>query len=182
MYRVTDQEGADPVVRFYSGRGTDHRGRSLAEILAFDDRQLEANHDFIQWLFPLKNRSPVNPAAPLVTRQTRKEFEESAVLREKLCLACGRMMGFYGFACTRGEGAPPAVAPGARFEVRAATWLSPGNHNHLRITRVLRCLTLLGREPCSRAVYRAMSEAAADRPGKVTPETLRFWRQTQVPR
>lgn len=181
MHRLDDHDGPDPIVIFYSGQGTDHRARHLADILALDDRQLEADHDFIQWLFPLRKRSPVNPAAPLVTRQTQTEFEESPVLREILCLACGRMMSFYGFQCDRYDDAPPVIIPGPVFRERIESWLTPGNHNHLRITRILRCLTLLGREPCSRAVCRAMTRTAADHPGRVSADSLRFWRQTQLP-
>jgi len=33
------------------------------------------------------------------------------------------------------------------FAERAKNWVTPGNHNHLRITRVLKSLRLLGLEP-----------------------------------
>ena len=34
---------------------------------------------------------------------------------------------------------------------KAIGWLSPGNHNHLLITRILRCLTVLGLEAEAKA-------------------------------
>ena len=42
-----------PIVQFYRGNGRDHRGRSLAEIVAWSDAMLESVHDYIQWMFPL---------------------------------------------------------------------------------------------------------------------------------
>ena len=42
---------------FYRGLKADTEGRSLKEILAWDEDDLEAVHDFIQWLFPLPEPS-----------------------------------------------------------------------------------------------------------------------------
>src|SRR5687767_9226697 len=39
------------LTEFYRGAGTDNWGRSLAEIWAFSDDELEGIHDFIQWMF-----------------------------------------------------------------------------------------------------------------------------------
>jgi hypothetical protein len=54
------------------------------------------------------------------------------------------MMNFYGFEARLGERITVTRAP--NFAAKAAGWLSPGDHNHLRITRILRCLTVLGLE------------------------------------
>jgi hypothetical protein len=51
------------LLAFYEGTGMDDAGRTLSAILASDVETLEAEHDFIQWLFPLPERSPVNPEA-----------------------------------------------------------------------------------------------------------------------
>src|SRR5687767_14960180 len=63
----------DAIVEFYSG-GRDSAGRTLDEILAWDDDRLEAIHDYIQWLFPTRQPSGVNPFAPLVTDATVRAF------------------------------------------------------------------------------------------------------------
>ena len=68
-------ERADsPLVRFYRGDAPDARGRTLDDILAWDDEQLEAVHDYIQWLFPLDEPSRFNPDAPLLTPADRVAF------------------------------------------------------------------------------------------------------------
>lgn len=59
---VTPQAEAPEVpflVRFYSEEGaTDHAGRTLANILSFDNRTLETTHDYIQYLFPVSVSEP----------------------------------------------------------------------------------------------------------------------------
>ena len=58
------------LLAFYLGTGTDHRGRTLAEILRQDDLWFEITHDFIQWLFPLNELSRASLHAPLVDGAT----------------------------------------------------------------------------------------------------------------
>ena len=87
--------GSDSIVQFYSG-GRDAAGRTLDEILAADDEWLESVHDYIQWLFPTRQPSGVNPLAPLVNDATIAAFRRDAALRERLRRAFNRMLTFYG--------------------------------------------------------------------------------------
>ena len=50
------------IVDFYAGVAPDHRGRSLAQLQSQSLSALETNHDYIQWLFPLPERSSAIPA------------------------------------------------------------------------------------------------------------------------
>src|SRR5438874_20180 len=54
----------EKLLRFYSGEGTDDRDRTIADIWCYSHNELEGVHDYIQWLFPLAERSAFNPAAP----------------------------------------------------------------------------------------------------------------------
>src|SRR5690606_20976501 len=73
-----------PLIAFYRGAGRDHRGRTLDEILRHDDDWLERTHDFVQWLFPLREPSGANPFAPLVDDEIRDAFDADAALRASL--------------------------------------------------------------------------------------------------
>ena len=64
-----------PVVAFYRGEMPDSQGRRLADIQAWDDERLEIVHDYIQWLFPLPERSAFNPKAPLLAPGTRYDLD-----------------------------------------------------------------------------------------------------------
>jgi opioid growth factor receptor-like protein len=84
-------------------------------------------------------------AAPVLNRESIEEFRARPDLQEKLLFSFTRMMNFYGLEVRSGERVTITRAP--NFAAKATVWLSPGNHNHLRITRILRCLTVLGLEP-----------------------------------
>lgn len=164
---------SSPVLRFYEG-GPDHRGRTLAEILAKDDAWLERTHDYIQWVFPLPERSPYNPNAPVLLASDRAAFRAAPALRHRLLDGFGRMLAFYGFEMTTDRqdrcGITRLPSPGR------AHWITPHDHNFLRISRILRSLHLLGcPQPASAflAVLEPLAEAAGDIVGVVT---LSHWR------
>lgn len=189
----------DPIVSFYRG-GVDAAGRRLADIWSWSAAELESTHDYIQWLFPLDAESGVNPAAPLVTAETRRAFAWDELLGDRLMRSLLLMLEFYGLRCARarthrrsadhhamsksGKPAPAdeprdtvTITRGPEFAERARVWLQPGNHNHLRLTRVLKSLCLLGREAEARALLSCLEEIAADEGREaISPRTLEFWR------
>jgi Opioid growth factor receptor (OGFr) conserved region len=122
-------------------------------VLQFDDASLEYTHDFIQWLFPLRERSGANPTAPRLDDATVTAFHSRPALRAALRRAYDRMLAFY------------------KSELG---WLSPGNHNHLRLTRMMISLRTLGLEDEARQLYDYVTGIAAQR-GGVTRDTLHYW-------
>ena len=167
---------ASRLVEFYSGRAPDHAGRFLDQIQHWPDERLEAVHDFIQWLFPLAEPSPVNPQAPVIDSETIEAFAAQPELRQNLRVSFLRMLRFYGLEMKSG-----AVQPAANFQQRAANWLQTGNHNHLRITRVLKSLTLLGLAEEAGALLECLETICAEHPGKISAVSLRFWRAALEP-
>ena len=165
---------ANPIVAFYSG-GLDTAGRALEGILAWDDERLEAVHDYIQWMFPTRQPSGVNPFAPLVTDATVRAFADDAALRDRLRQALDRMIIFYGLA----RSGDRVVIDASRFPARARVWLHPGNHNHLRLTRILESLATLGLRADALALQRCLLEDIVAGPGagSVSPRTADFWKR-----
>ena len=86
----------DAIVRFYRGEGRDGAGRTIEEVWAFSAVRLELTHDFIQWLFPLRDRSAFVPGAPTLTDATVAAFHESSDLRDRLRRSLDVMLAFYG--------------------------------------------------------------------------------------
>jgi Opioid growth factor receptor (OGFr) conserved region len=162
------------LVEFYSGRAPDHAGRFVHQIQQWPDQRLEAVHDFIQWLFPLPEPSPVNPLAPVLDRETIQAFAARPDLRENLRVSFLRMLRFYGLEMQ--SGSPQAVRLAANFPERAANWLHAGNHNHLRITRILKSLALLGLPGEANAFLECLETIYAGEPGKISAVSLGFWR------
>jgi len=165
------------IIGFYCGTEPDHRGRYLHEIQRWPDDQLEGAHDYIQWLFPLAEPSGFNVAPPVLNTEAIEAFQARPDLQEKLRFSFLRMMNFYGLDMRSGEWVTIARAP--NFATKSAVWLTPGNHNHLRLTRILKCLSLLGLEAEAKALFACLSEIYEDERDKEQPaisdETLRYW-------
>lgn len=166
----------DRIVSFYSG-GSDDRGRTLERILSWPDEQLEGVHDYIQWVFPTIAPSAVNPFAPLVSRSTMNAFAERGELRDALRRSLDRMLAFYGLHRSTGADGVRIQIDEARFAERAKAWLRPGNHNHLRLTRIMESLATLGLAAEARALQRCLVTDIYEGPGRnrITRETYEFW-------
>ena len=162
----------DDIVRFFSG-GEDSEGRTLDEILAWDDDRLEHVHDYVQWIFPTRRPSSVNPDAPCVTDDTIRAFGADPRAQDGLVRAFARMLRFYGLR----EHADRVEIDDERFAARSLVWLSPGNHNHLRLTRIMDSLSTLGLRARAAALQRCLIEDVCAGPGRgrVLPATIRFW-------
>ncbi len=159
------------LVEFYRGTGTDSEGRRLDAILSWGDGRLEAVHDFIQWLFPLPEPSRFNPDAPLLTDDDIAAFRNEPQLRANLRRSFGRILSFLGLAET-GTG---EVGEASNFASRAPDVWDEPNHNWLRITRILRCLSLLGLGNEAQALYRRLKELRAGGGFPIDDETFRYW-------
>ena len=151
-------------MKFYSGRGADSEGRFLREIRGWGFGKLESVHDYIQWLFPLRVRSQFNPDAPLLDEETIRHFLDDERLRAELRASFEQMLAFYGFVLREQEGSP-VVETGLDWEERRRQWLHFGNHNLLRITRILTCLGTLGLADHARAFLAALEEGLRRRAG-----------------
>jgi Opioid growth factor receptor (OGFr) conserved region len=161
---------ANPLVGFYRDGARDDRGRALVEVLAWDDDQLETVHDFIQWVFPLPERSGANPSAPVLGLETIEVFHITPAMQERLLRAFERMLRFYGL---RWNGV--TVERAENFRDRAENWLWSGNHNHLRLTRILRSTLLLGLESESKALFQALNTLYQEFPDCISSRTHAFW-------
>jgi hypothetical protein len=132
-------------------------------------------HDYIQWIFPLPERSGAKPSAPVLDAEAIAAIRANAEFQGRLRSAFLRMLAFYGFALD-GD----AVVEGPRFATASRNWLHAGNHNHLRLTRMLRSLRVLGLEREAAALWgalRALYERETAGRRTITPETFAFWRR-----
>lgn len=154
------------------------------QILEWPDDTLEVEHDYIQWLFPTIAPSAVNRHAPLVTPATSAAFAGRADLRDSLRLSLDRMLTFYGLR--RQTAAHPArvAMDERRIQDRVEQWLWPGDHNHLRLTRIMQSLASLGLPEEASTLQRCLLSDIAEGPGRdrITPDTLDYWRQALWPR
>lgn len=143
-----------PVLAFLEGEGTDARGRTLFDVLAFDDAALERNHDFIQWLFPLQEPSRAVPGAPVLSHADVAAIRGSGMAQCALAAATDRMDVFYR---------------------SAHDWLMPNDHNHLRITRIIRSLRLLVGDEQADAFRAAILARAEETGAPISARSRGYW-------
>lgn len=102
--------------------------------------KLEDVHTFIQWLFPLPEPGVNYKATPL-TSQEIKDFCNSATAQANLLKSYKLMLDFYGIYLRDETTGEVKRAPNWRDRFRN---LNCHTHNNLRITRILKCLGILG--------------------------------------
>lgn len=171
------------LVRFFRGRdpAKDHAGRLLKDILGWKADELENCHDYIQWLFPLPEGSPFNSMAPVVTKEVYVAFHQDPKLLLSLRNTFRRMAEFYGFEL---HDESPMNKPNdddihlrkrADFKSSFSNWVTRFDHNHLRITRIIRSLRVLGLPEYAQAFYAALQDEHIT--GVVSAKSQMFWRR-----
>lgn len=164
----------DAWLKFLAGEGPDDLGRSLAMIrrvekggdlrtpgiLLFDARFLEGAHNYIQRLFPTPEPSNAEPTAPVLSKKVRNAFfaAKKGLYQENLRLSFRTMLLFYGFTWDdEGNIFKNADETHPHCFSKRKQWLYiGGQHNFLRITRILRSLSLLGLEKEAKQFFEAL--------------------------
>jgi hypothetical protein len=120
------------VVQFLTGESADAHGRRITEVLLQNDQWLEREHNYIQWLFPLLDESAQVHDAPVLSQEDVTLLRASSEAQSNQQAAVERMLQFY---------------------TDNTHWLTETDHNHLRITRILKSIRLLQSLEAAEVVY-----------------------------
>lgn len=123
--------------KFLEGTGRDDKGRTVEEILRWEGSpfRLEFGHDYIQRLFPLTEPSKADKTGRPATEEELGRIRRNGTAKKNVGRAYTMMLRFWEL-----DGEKYKDASLSRHWVKR----SGKNHNMLRISRVLRCLKLLG--------------------------------------
>jgi len=110
------------ILHFLRG-GKGAGGLTLSDMLDMDDAAFELSHTHIQWMFPLPEESKAQPSSPVAALSDYDDIAASPVLRARMLASLGRFI---------------------LFLDRTIAWRQAVDHNHLRITRAIRCLGWCG--------------------------------------
>ena len=143
------------IVGFLEGKTPDHRGRILDMLLQQTDHQAEATHDYIQWMFPLDEPSRSVNGVPLLTELEIDEIRQSSLAQANLGESARWFLGFL---------------------ERNNHWVTKYNHNHLRITRVIKSLRLLASDEAADEFRDKVLALAGDNLNLVDQKARGFWR------
>ncbi|MCJ1483736.1 hypothetical protein MMC06_003904 [Schaereria dolodes] len=164
------------LISFYDpvSAATDSKRRTLSSILAWDDSKLECCHDYIQILFPLPERSPFNITAPIIDQETFDTFRSRPELRGRMKTSFARMLSFYGFEMEDGDEGMN-IFPAPHFLEASKNWVTRFDHNHLRITRIIRSLRVLGLENEAEAFFAVLKRVYNAQRGRINQRSFMFW-------
>ena len=142
------------IVGFLEGKTSDHRGRILAMLLQQTDHQAETTHDYIQWLFPLDEPSRSVMSAPVLNELDIEDIRQSNLAQQNLVKSASWFLGFL---------------------ERNDHWITKYDHNHLRITRVIKSLRLLASDEAADGFKNKMVGLLADRHQSIDEKARQIW-------
>lgn len=144
------------LISFLKGAHPDKYGRTLYDIWNYTDEQLEEIHNYIQWLFPLNEMSEQVMGSPYLDNEEEiQTIRKDLDIQENLIKSLMRMQNFY-----RDND----------------FWLQPDDHNHLRITRIIKSIKLLNSKDNANEFYKFILDRVSNyKP--VTDESFAYWKQ-----
>ena len=146
----------NPLINFYEEAGTDQSGRTFNGIILLNDESLEKSHDFIQWLFPTTQKSAFNKQTPVINDEVVERFNTDKFLIHNFRRAVQRIRSFLDLTSMHPR------------------WMHRGNHNCLRVTRILTSCNQLGFHNESTALYYTLRDIDTDE-SKVGSVTWNHW-------
>jgi hypothetical protein len=142
------------LVAFLEGSGTDSQGRGLSDIWQFDDDAIDFTHDFIQWMFPLREASGSNFTAPTLLASEIETIRSSLQCLRNLEESTKWMLSFFN---------------------RTEVFFYYTNHNHLRVTRIIKSLRLLHSDLLADKFKQEVLDMVQSRAARINPVTVAFW-------
>lgn len=167
-------------VNFYKGEITlneDNNGEYITDIHSkwFGKyTKLEIKHDYIQWLFPIRE-SGLNGKAQSITKNEAKIFQESSELQKRLLESYRLILDFFGIILLS-EKTGKLCRNDMNWVARSHN-LNTSSHNYLRITRILKCLGICGLEHLKLPFIKFMIEEVLKYKSlqNATSSLLRYW-------
>lgn len=117
----------------------------------------------------------------MVDEETFNAFRSRPELRDRLRVSLQRICQFYGFDLQRLDNDERVLAriqklADDEFKARSFVWVSRFSHNHLRITRIIRSLRVLGLEEEAEVFFRAV-HGVYQETGQIGNTSLLYWRR-----
>lgn len=157
------------LIDFLEGKSKDIYNRDLNSILKIQNRWwFEFTHNYIQWLFPLREESNAAYSISL-TDEMVDYIKNNETILNNIKLSFIKMLEFYGFSYVNNE-----IIPVMSKKEMIIRWMNRGNHNFLRITRILGCLSIVGYDDLAKKWLQVLEELTKDL--SYTENSKVYWR------
>jgi len=139
---------------FLSNQDRNASGWLLTDIWKFNDTQIENTHTFIQWVFPTDEPSRATPGSPVLTEEQVTEIRNSEQAKQNLSKSADWYFNFLR---------------------RNSFWRKPYDHNHLRITRLIKSLRLLLGDDEAEYYKQQFWQLLGTDISQIPPKTIDYW-------
>jgi len=153
------------LINFYTNNMPSLENIKVSDILKYTHNQLEECHEWVQWAFPLTEPSSVNINAPLLTDEIINSLSKDLNFQNSFKLVAEK---FWDFLHDSNEDWNPI-------------WLTPYNHNFLRITRVIKSCLLLKQFELAERFFSYARDMYEKNPEIIGETTLNFWIEAYNP-
>ena len=143
------------IIDFLRNTGTDVYGRDLDQILNESDEFWERTHNYIQWLFPLNEASRSVRNSPVLTEDQIETIRRSEMAQDNI---------------------QRSVLRYKEFLAGTTEWRSGYDHNHLRISRVIKSLRLLANDEAANSFKYWVAGQLGDQIDSIHAGSRRHWR------
>ena len=142
---------------FLKGNQPDAYKRYLKDIWMMSDDQIENKHNFIQWIFPLNVKSNVVPSSPILTKKEIISIKKSEIAQKNIKKSAEWFL---------------------EFLSSNSCWIYQNNHNHYRITRVIKSLRLIHSNEESEKFKNSIMNLIQGNEKKINSTNIQYWKNS----
>ena len=142
------------ILNFLIGNVADSNNRFIYDIWKMHDFEIENTHNFVQWIFPLNEKSQAVPNSPILTENEILQISNSTIAKKNIEKSSKWYLNFLD---------------------KNRYWISHSDHNHLRITRAIKSLRLIHSEEEAEKFKRNIFNLIEGNENKINTRTLKFW-------
>jgi hypothetical protein len=173
--RMKSVSMTESYLQFMTGEAPSSEGQSIANILRYTSTELEADHAFIQWIFPLPEPSRFNPYAPVIDiAELKRALDQKGDPRIQKVLenhdkATQLMLKFWGIVYN---------PENHSIDCNMKKLICLNGHNGLRFSRFLQSLVYHGNRDKAERVLNAVLVKVNDGSKKLKPSMDHSKRRT----
>ena len=131
--------------------------RYLKDIWMMSDDQIENRHNFIQWIFPLNVKSNAVPSSPILTKKEIISIKKSETAQKNIIKSAEWFL---------------------EFLSNNSYWICQNNHNHYRITRVIKSLRLIHSNEEAEKFKNSIMNLIQGNEKKISPTNIQYWKNS----
>jgi hypothetical protein len=142
--------------KFLLNKCTDYKGRKLKDILKFSNNKIEETHDFIQLIFPLNEPSFFSSNKNYIkSSEQLKELKSNLQIKKNILNSADWFISFLS---------------------KNNHWITHYDHNHLRITRMIKSVRLIVGNAEANNIYNKIISIEGVLIN-VSKKSLKYWKE-----